>query len=351
MSENIKNRYDFMIVVEAKNCNPNGDPDAGNAPRQDFETGYGIMSDVCIKRKIRDYVQYTANKAGHEIVIKQGANINRAIAEAAFKVNGIENADDFTGKDSKSTKKVNPKVYETSQYMCKKYWDVRTFGGVLGTGKNAGQVRGAVQIGMASSLDPISPTCMTITRVAYVEDKCDDKKEAKTIEDYDLIEANISEDKRRTMGTKYYIPYGLYIFHGHISPAFAEQTGFTEDDLNLFWESVIQMFDFNVSSSKTGLSLALPLVIFKHVGTQNENNSEKEREARLGCASAQKLFKLLSVKKKEGVEYPRSLDDYNIRFDFDHIPNGIEVGFKEMPFSDIVWNDKSLISSYITNNH
>ena len=122
--------------------------------------------------------------------------------------------------------------------MCKKYWDVRTFGGVLGTGKNAGQVRGAVQIGMASSLDPISPTCMTITRVAYVEDKCDDKKEAKTIEDYDLIEANISEDKRRTMGTKYYIPYGLYIFHGHISPAFAEQTGFTEDDLNLFYVAI-----------------------------------------------------------------------------------------------------------------
>ena len=343
----VKNRYDFIVVVEAINCNPNGDPDCGNSPRQDFETGYGVMTDVCFKRKVRDYVQNALNKAGYEILMKQGTNINRAIAEAAFEVNEINSADDFTGKATKSSAKINPKVQESAQYMCKRFWDVRTFGGVLSTGKNAGQVRGAVQIGMASSVDPITPTPMTITRMVYAEDNLGEK-EAKTLADYDEIQEATPESERRTMGTKYIIPYGLYVFHGHISPAFAEQTGFSEEDLALFWESVVQMFNFNVSSSKTGLSLALPLIIFKHVGTQHDNNEQKEREAKLGCAPAQKLFKLLTIKKKDGVEYPRSIDDYEIRFAYDKLPAGVEVGFKDMPFDEIKWNDTSLLNDYIS---
>ena len=327
MSDNvIKNRYEFMVLVEAVMCNPNGDPDMGNLPRQDMETALGIITDVAIKRRIRNYVQ-DAEK-GLDILMQSGKNLNRDIAEAVMAA---------TGKETLKGVKKGEKSEQSQNWLCKKYWDVRTFGGVMATGRNAGQIKGAVQVGMATSVDPITVEDMNITRMCITEQDFD------TLKEFDDYSSKIDEDKKRTMGNKKVVPYGLYVVKGSISASLAEKNGFTEEDLEMLWESILQMYNHDVSSSKTGMSVVSPLIIFKHVGTQHKNNADdKLREAKLGCAPAHLLYNLLSIKKKENIEYPRKYEDYDVSFRAEGVPDGVEVGFKYLPFSEIEWSTDGL---------
>ena len=328
MSQIVTNRYEFMVLVEGKMCNPNGDPDMGNLPRQDNETGCGFITDVAFKRRIRNYVDdgYGTEK-GREILMRSGTSINRKIAESVFRVNDVK---------SVPPKFSNPRVSETAQDMMARYWDVRTFGAVLSTGLNAGQVRGAVQIGMATSVDPIEVEDITITRMVYA-----DGKDFTTIEEYANEEKNRPDDKKRTMGSKKFVLYGLYVLKGTISANLAEKTGFSEADKDLLFEAILQMYNHDISSSKQGMSVVSPLIIFKHVGTQDPANAEQNaREAKLGCASAHRLFSLLKVEKKSEVEFPRDITDYSVILNLSDVPTGIDVGLKEEPFSPVVYGDR-----------
>lgn len=329
----IKNRYEMMMLVEATMCNPNGDPDNGNLPRNDPETGIGYITDVSFKRLIRNYVEDTTC---HKILSTCGASINMKIAEAVLAVNGIEKFDKNF---------VNKKVDESEKWMNEHYWDVRTFGGVLSTGRNAGQIRGAVQIAMASSVDPIEVSEITITRMNYT-----DGKDLTTLEEYKAENENRADDTKRTMGTKTFTPYGLYVVKASVSAALAEKNGFSEEDLAILQEAMLQMYSHNISSSKEGMSVVSPLIIFKHVGTQADTNSDQNaREAMLGCASAYKLFNMLSVCKKDGVNNPRKLSDYNITFKYSELPEGVEVELKEQPFSHVITDKDGVIAAFQRN--
>ena len=330
MSKNVENRMEMMLLLEAKMCNPNGDPDAGNEPRRDPD-GYGVITDVAFKRWIRNYIQDAyGDEVGCDIMMSRGASVNRKIAEAVFEANGIDNA--------KALGKGNTKVQESAAILANRYWDVRTFGGVLSTGLNAGQVKGAVQMGMAVTYDPIEVMNLTITRECY-----SDGKDFKTLDEYTEEERTRPDDKKRTMGEKSVVVYGLYQLQISISASEAQKVGFTEEDLNKLEEALLQMLDTNNSSSKMGLRLVTPLIIFKHVGTQVDKTSDQnKREAKLGCASAQKLYELLSVVKKDGIVTPRSTDDYEISFNMAGVPNGVEVGMKYLPFEPVKWGSDAL---------
>lgn len=326
----LKNRYEIMALVEAKMCNPNGDPDMGNRPRMDYETGHGIITDVAFKARMRAYVADAyAGKEGCNILIQRGVNLNRNIAEAVLDVSG--------GKVKNNVKATS----DAAALMSSKYWDVRTFGGVLSTGLNAGQVRGAVQVGMSTSVDEIDVEDITITRMAFVDGN------SENMADYDKIDEERAEDKRRTMGTKQFTPYGLYVLKMTVSANLAEKVGFTEDDLKILLESVVQMYDVESSSSKMGMSVLTPVVVFKHIGTQFDKTSEDNiREAKLGCAPAYKLFDLLKITKRDGVDVPRDHSDYNVVLELSKLPNGVECGFKTSAFGDLEWqtnDDKVLI--------
>lgn len=317
------NKYDFMFYVQAKNCNPNGDPDMGNSPRIDLETNKGIITDVAIKRRIRNYIQDAfKGKEGMDIIMRNANNINKDIAKIALEVND----GNISGK--------NKKTEESASLACKKFYDVRTFGAVLSTGLNAGQVRGPVQIGMSSSINEIMPTDICITRMCYTDG------ESKSLEEYDKLDESMDENKKRTMGRKQYVPYGLYCIHGHISASLAEQTGFNENDLKILFEAILNMYENDNSSSKEGMSVVSPIIIFKHVGTCTNNEDQLNREIKLGCAPAYKLFNLINISKKENIEYPRDYKDYNVFINLKDIPRGIKIGFKNNPFDEIVWNKK-----------
>ena len=324
MSEILKNRYEIMCLIEAKMCNPNGDPDAGNRPRVDFETNKGIITDVALKSRQRAYVKEAySDKEGFDILMQNSASVNRQIAEAVLAVN---NTDKLSKKDNK-----NPLA--AAEWMCKKYWDVRTFGAVLSTGLNAGQVRGAVQLSMATSIDPIDIEDITITR------KCFTDGDFATLDEYDKAAKDMADDKKRTMGAKQFTPYGLYVMRATVSANLAEKVGFTEDDFSILLESIMQMYNCDISSSKMGMSVLSPVIIFKHIGTQSDKTSEQAiREAKLGCAPAYKLFDLLSITRKNDIDYARSYRDYNIILNKSACPAGIEIGAKLAPYSDINWN-------------
>jgi CRISPR-associated protein Csd2 len=323
----MNNRYDFLFFIQAKNCNPNGDPDMGNTPRIDPETMQGIITDVAIKRRIRNYIEIAfEDKEGYEIIKKEASNMNKSIAEVVLEVND--------GKIDK--KNGNKKVAESSKRACEKYFDVRCFGDVLTTGLNAGQIRGPVQLEMAYSLDPIMPLDITITRMCYT------KGESDKLEDYDDIAEKMSDDKKRTMGRKQYIPYGLYIVRGSISANLAEKTGFNEEDLKILFEAIINMYTNDKSATKSGMSVLQPMIIFKHVGVSDETNLEQKiRESKLGCAPDYKLHELVNIHKKDNIEYPRNYTDYEATVEISKLPKGVEIGFKYGPFDDIVWNKVS----------
>lgn len=327
----IQNRYEFMYYVACTNANPNGDPDMGNTPRMDPETMKGYITDVATKRRIRNYVQLAhGEEPGMNLIIQQATNINRHIAEAK-RAAGMEGA-----KDKNS-------VYAGRKKACELFYDVRTFGAVMSTGPNAGQVRGPVQITFGTSLDPILPMDISITRMAVT----DSTKKEETVEAYLELEKNTPEDKLRTMGRKQLIPFGLYEVRGFISANLAAETGFDENDLNILFEAIMNMYEHDRSASKGEMEVVSPLIIFKHVGTDTDA-VQRVRQAKLGCAPAHKLFELVKVMKKPEVETPRSYHDYNATVDLKRVPAGVEIGFKEDAFSPIVWNELPESESWFT---
>ena len=297
MSTPIKNRYDFVVLFDVENGNPNGDPDAGNMPRVDPETGIGLVTDACIKRKIRNYVETVKeDAAGFKIYIKEGVPLNRSDLKAVESL-GIDVGDDKNAlEDVKKLKKTDEDVdLKLRDYMCSNFYDIRTFGAVLTTftkaALNCGQVRGPVQIGFAKSIDPVFSQDITVTRVAITTEKD-------------------AEKKNTEMGRKSIIPYGLYRVEGYISANLARKTtGFSEDDLELLWEAIINMFE-NDHSAARGKMAVRELIVFKH-------NSE------LGNCPSYKLFETVDVKKNDGVEFPRKYSDYEVTIHEDAIPDGV----------------------------
>ena len=302
MTAPIKNRYEFVILFDVENGNPNGDPDAGNMPRVDPETGLGIVTDVCLKRKIRNYVETVKeDAAGWRIYVKDGVPLNRSDNEGFLQV-GIENAAGIKPEELK--KKIKAKKDEGTDvdrvvrdFMCLNFFDIRTFGAVMTTmvkgALNCGQVRGPVQLGFARSIEPIVPQEVTITRVAIT------------------TEAD-AEKKGTEMGRKYIVPYGLYRCEGYISANLARKTtGFSDEDLELLWQAILNMFE-NDHSAARGKMAVRELIVFRH---DNE----------LGCAPAWKLFDTVQVTRKDPRDPApaRSFSDYTVTVDENALPAGI----------------------------
>ena len=316
----IQNRYEFMFYIQCINGNPNGDPDMGNSPRMDPEDMHGYITDVAIKRRIRNYIQTAfEGQDGMSIIMQNATNINKFIAKAK-ETAGV----DFAAKDKES-------IYKARQEACAMFYDVRTFGAVLSTGPNAGQVRGPVQIAFAKSVDAILPLDISITRMV-VADGDKDKDSAY----YEALEKDTPEDKLRTMGRKQFISYGLYEVRGFISANLAAETGFDDADLKALFEAILNMYEHDRSASKGEMSVISPLIIFKHTGTDSDN-TQRTRQAKLGCAPAHKLFELVIIGKKPEIEFPRSYQDYDCSIRLSGVPKGVEVGFMENPFDDISW--------------
>lgn len=313
----IANRYEFLFLFDCEHGNPNGDPDAGNAPRIDPEDMHGLVSDVALKRRVRNYVQLAkGNRAPYAIFVEHTTNLNRHIIRAHEETGGVPE------KASKN------KVEQARQWMCQNFYDVRTFGAVMSTGPNAGQVRGPVQFSFARSLDPVLPLDISITRVAVAKDV----KGAKTSADYQQWEDQQPEDELRNMGRKNLIPYGLYAAKGFISANLAQDTGFSEDDLSLFWEALANMYDHDRSASK-GMMSCRGLYVFKHVGTDSDL-SQRVRQARLGCAPAHRLLDytrgpddtgqaIVEIHKLETP--PRSFKHYQVKLFPERLPAGVEL--------------------------
>lgn len=293
MKEVIKNRYEFVILFEVENGNPNGDPDAGNMPRIDPETGLGIVTDVCLKRKIRNYVETVKeDKEGYRIYIKDGVPLNRSDQEAYTYIDADEKS---IAKYKKEEKDQKDELIR--DFMCSNFYDIRTFGAVLTTfvkaKLNCGQVRGPVQMGFARSIDPIVQQEVTITRVAITTEEDALKKETE-------------------MGRKHIIPYALYRVEGYISANLARKsTGFSECDLELLWESIINMFEHDRSAARGNMSVR-ELIVFKH---SNE----------LGDCPAYKLFDTINIERKNKDLPPRSYEDYEVTIDEANIPENVKL--------------------------
>jgi CRISPR-associated protein Csd2 len=279
MSEIIQSRYEFVLLFDVENGNPNGDPDMGNMPRVDPQTGYGIVTDVCLKRKIRDYVEMVkGDEQGYEIYVKSGAVLN----------NQHKKAYDHLGIEPSKNK---PKDMELTKFMCRNFFDIRAFGAVMTTEVNCGQVRGPVQINFSRSMDPIFQQEVTVTRCAVANEK--------------------DAEKGQTMGKKQIVPYALYRAEGYISANLAQKTtGFTEDDLDLLWDSLVNMFEHDHSAARGKMS-ARKLIVFKH-------------NSALGCCQSHILFDKINVERLSGDLPPRSFGDYTVTIAKD-MPDGVEM--------------------------
>ena len=285
----LNNRYEFVLLYDVKDGNPNGDPDAGNLPRIDAETGMGLVTDVCLKRKVRNFVQLTqSDNPKNKIFIREKSVLNSMI-------------DESHDQDSVKEKAKGDQVEAARQWMCEHYYDVRTFGAVMSTGKNAGQVRGPIQLTFSRSIDPVIASEHSITRVAVTTEKDADKQ----------------VDKKGsivgTMGRKFTIPYGLYRCHGFISAHLSKQTGFNEDDLELFWQALMQMFDHDRSASRGEMS-PRGLYVFKH-------------DSELGNAPATKLLEMVQVNKNDDSP-ARQFSDYTVSIDESAVPQGVTLDIK-----------------------
>lgn len=293
MTEPIQNRFDFVLFFDVKNGNPNGDPDAGNMPRIDPETGHGIVSDVCLKRKVRNYVDLVKGQdvdgpdvaegeLGYKIYVQEGAVLNERNKKA------------YVHYDMKPSEKKLPKGEQdrlkVTKFMCDNFFDIRSFGAVMTTGVNCGQVRGPIQMCFAESVDPVMPMEMSITRMAVTKEE--------------------DAEKERTMGRKQYIPYGLYRVEGFVSASLAEKTGFSQEDLDLFFSALTNMFE-NDRSAARGLMSSRKLFVFKH-------------ESKLGNAPAHRLFEAVKVNRLiPDAQEARSFSDYTI--EVGDIPEGVEL--------------------------
>jgi len=300
MASPLSNRHDILILFEVTNGNPNGDPDSGNMPRVDPASGLGLVSDVCLKRKVRNYVQMfspPSNGKGFDILIQQGAIINRELSKA------VEQNRVSQGEKEKSKSHAE----RAKDWLCNKFYDVRTFGAVLSTGGGTkeeavmkgsvyGQVRGPAQFTFGRSFHPVTPLEITITRCAVTKEE-------------DVA-------KERTMGQKYIVPYGLYAAKCYISPPFAEMTGFDQNDYDLLVQALSHLFDHDHSAAR-GDMVVRALFDFEHVGTQFGGNAEQNRrEARLGCAHAHQLFETIKVNLKDESKQPKAFTDYNVGITF-----------------------------------
>ena len=280
----LQNKYDFIYLFDVTNGNPNGDPDAGNEPRMDAETGIGYVTDVCLKRKVRNYIDLVKNgEPGYNILIKNDKPLNEKF-RAAYEAEGLE-----PDKTKKGTNPANE--WKAQQFMCRNYYDVRTFGAVMSTGENScGNVRGPVQFSFADSISPISINTVTITRQAKTDSKRAEKGDTE-------------------MGNKSLVPYGLYRMSGHVSAALAnKQTGLSEEDVELLWKALVNMFDEDRSAARGDMEVR-GLYVFKHDNV-------------LGNARFPELDKKISVTLKEGVIVPRKFDDYDVKVDTD-MPEGV----------------------------
>lgn len=287
----MNNRYDFIYLFDVKDGNPNGDPDAGNLPRIDPETGHGLVTDVCLKRKVRNFIQMLKPTAqvsgdsgesdGFEIYVREKAILNNQHLRAYKSLN----------LDPKKAKQEERD--QTREWMCKNFYDIRTFGAVMTTEINCGQVRGPIQFAFGRSIDPVVTSEHAVTRCAVTTEK----------------EAEKQSGDNRTMGRKFTVPYGLYMAHGFINPFLANQTGFGDEDLTLFWDALKNMFEHDRSAAR-GLMGAQKIIVFKH-------------DSALGNAPANKLFDLVSVKRKDSVEVARSFSDYEVTIA--QPPAGVEI--------------------------
>ena len=280
------NRHDFIFIFDVKDANPNGDPDAGNLPRIDPETGQGLVTDVCLKRKVRNYVALTrGNKPPYEIYFSEKAVLNR-LHERAYEYIGEKPKPKKLPKDAE-------KANSLTDFMCQNFYDIRTFGAVMTTEVNCGQVRGPVQISFARSVDPILSSEHAITRSSVTNER-------------DI-------EKERTIGRKFTVPYAVYYAYGFVNPFLAEQTGFNDSDLELLWEGIINAFQFDQSAARPAGSMASrKLIVFRHPN-------------QLGIAPSHKLFESVEIRRKEGVEIPRSFDDYEVIIHQDETPQGVEL--------------------------
>lgn len=283
--EPIKNRYEFVYLFDVENGNPNGDPDAGNMPRIDPETSHGLVTDVCLKRKVRNYVEIAKDEIEkYKIYVKEKAVLNRT-NKLAYEALELK-------PESKKLPKKEEDAKKITGWMCQNFFDVRAFGAVMSTEVNCGQVRGPVQFNFGKSIEPITPSELSITRMAVTKEE-------------DL-------EKERTMGRKHIVPYALYRSEGYISAHLAKKTGFSSDDLELLWESLINMFDHDHSAAR-GKMNARKLFVFKH-------------SSALGNAPAHKLFDLIKIKRTEGQTTPaRAFSDYDISIDESKLPDGVEL--------------------------
>jgi CRISPR-associated protein Csd2 len=287
----VKQRHDFALVFDVKDGNPNGDPDAGNLPRVDAETGRGLVTDVCLKRKVRNYVGLVKEeKPPFEIYVKEKAVLNQQ-HERAYKAIGAEEA--LKGDEKK--RKGGDRSDEARRWMCGNFFDVRTFGAVMSTGVNCGQVRGPVQMTFGRSVDSIVSLEHSITRMAVTTE----------------AEAEKQSGDNRTMGRKNTVPYGLYVSHGFVSAHLAAQTGFSEEDLGLLWDALCNMFEHDRSAAR-GLMATQKLIVFRHATA-------------LGNAPAHKLFERVKIVRKDAAKPPREFGDYEVRIDRKDLPSGIEV--------------------------
>lgn len=285
----LTNRYDFVLLFDVKDGNPNGDPDAGNLPRMDAETGHGLMTDVSLKRKVRNFVGMAkGEQPPYEIYVKEKAILNNQHKRAYV---GIGREELLAGDDKK--RKGGDAVDDARQWMCRNFFDVRTFGAVMSTGINCGQVRGPVQLTFARSIDPIIAQEHSITRMAVATE----------------AEAEKQEGDNRTMGRKHTVPYGLYMAHGFVSSFLAKQTGFSEDDLKLLWQALAQMFEHDRSAAR-GEMTTRGLYVFKH-------------DSELGNAPAHALFERIRPKLRQEVSVPRSFEDYDVAVDEVGLPSGV----------------------------
>lgn len=318
MSHNsLTNRHDFLLLFDVTNGNPNGDPDAGNLPRLDPNSNRGLVSDVCLKRKVRNYVFESKRDSNgnplddYKIFIQHSHYLNDVIgsfhskAGEEVKQSGKSGREAITATDELAVK-----------WLCQNFFDIRCFGAVVSTGpmkgSSYGQVRGPVQFTFGQSFHAITPLEITITRCAATDAGEEEK---------------VRRGQDRTMGNKHIVPYALYAAKGYVSPAFAERTGFTEVDLDLLFEGLLHMFEHDRSAAR-GEMVVRGLYDFEHVGTQHENNAEQnKREARLGCAHAHKLFEGINVNLKGGREFPQSFGDYEVLCEWDEkpLPNGLRL--------------------------
>jgi CRISPR-associated protein Csd2 len=309
MSSALANRHDILILFDVTQGNPNGDPDAGNMPRIDPNSNRGIVSDVCLKRKVRNYLELAAPERqgnegnGFSILVHQGAVLNEEISK------GIRAAETKLGKNALKEKMAE----ESMKWLCREFYDVRSFGAVLSTGDDVmkgsafGQVRGPVQFTFARSYHPITPLEITVTRCAVTKEE--------------------DRAKERTMGHKHVVPYALYVAKGYVSPPFAERTGFTQRDLDCLFEALNEMFTHDRSAAR-GEMVVRGIYDFEHVGTQDPANADQnKREARLGCYHAHKLFEGIKVELRAPRTFPESYADYDVRCEWtsETLPKGVKL--------------------------